>query len=120
MDRGLLANMVGETVQDLCTCELLTIDHDGTYKATLLGQAIVASSLSVEDGIFVHAEFQRALQSFVMDGEMHVFYLFTPIQPLGLGGINWPAFRTEMDRLDDSGLRALTLAGVKPFVVNRM
>jgi hypothetical protein len=52
----------------------------GVYEATLIGQAVVASSLAPEDGLFVHKELKRALEAFVLDGEMHAFYTFTPVQ----------------------------------------
>lgn len=115
-----LDSMVKETIEDLCTTGMINVDRTGTYEATLLGQATVISSLTPEDGSFVHNDFQRALRAFVMDGEMHIFYMFTPVQPLTLGDINWPIFRREMDGLDESGLRVLGFAGVNPALVNRM
>ncbi|KAL9116553.1 MAG: hypothetical protein Q9187_006922 [Circinaria calcarea] len=115
-----LDSMVEETIEDLCTTGMVNVDRTGTYEATLLGQATVISSLTPEDGSFVHSDFQRALRAFVMDGEMHIFYMFTPVQPLTLGDINWPIFRREMDGLDESGLRVLGFAGVNPALVNRM
>lgn len=120
MDRVLLNRMVETTIQELIDTSLITVDSTGSYEATLLGQAIVVSSLTPEDGIFVHEELQRALRAFVMDGEMHIFYMFTPVQSAGLGDINWPIFRREMDGLDESGLRVLKFVGVNPGFVNRM
>ena len=119
-DRGILRVMVEDTIQSLCAAELITINKEESYEATSLGQAAVASSLSPEDAVFIYHDFRRALQAFVMDGEMHVFYMFTPIQSSGLGDINWPIFRREMDGLDESGLRALKYVGVNPAMVNRM
>ncbi|KAI4203148.1 MAG: hypothetical protein LQ350_002024 [Teloschistes chrysophthalmus] len=55
-----------------------------------------------------------------MDGELHVFYMFTSVNIWGVGDINWRIFRDEMERLDESGMRALSFVGVKPAVVNRM
>ena len=112
--------MVEETIEDLRTTGMINVDAMGTYEATLLGQATVVSSLTPEDGSFVHRDFQRALRAFVMDGEMHIFYMFTPVQPLTLGDIKWPIFRREMEGLDESGLRVLGFAGVNPALVNRM
>ena len=107
MDRVVLNEMVETTIQELIDTHLVTVDNTGSYEATLLGQAIVVSSLTPEDGIFIHEELQRALRAFVMDGEMHIFYTFTPVQSAGLANINWPLFRREMDGLDESGLRVL-------------
>ncbi|MCJ1283739.1 hypothetical protein MMC26_003070 [Xylographa opegraphella] len=120
MDREALNDMVQTTIKDLLDSQLVLLDEDGTYRVTKLGQAIVASSLTPEDGIFVNAEFQRALKNFVLDGDMHVFYMFTPVHSTGLGDINWQMFRKEVDGLDKSGLRVLQFCGVDPGFVNRM
>ena len=120
MDREALNLMVQTTIKDLLDSQLVLLDENGTYRTTQLGQAIVASSLTPEDGIFVNGEFQRALKNFVLDGDMHVFYMFTPVHPTSLGDINWQIFRKEVDRLDESGLRALRFCGIDPGFVNRM
>ena len=108
------------TVDDLLASNLIRIDHTGTYEASPLSRAIVAASLTPDDGIFVHDEIQRALRAFVMDGEMHIFYMFTPVQATGLADINWPIFRAEMERLDESGLRVLHCVGLSPGFINDM
>ncbi|KAI0164766.1 P-loop containing nucleoside triphosphate hydrolase protein [Xylariaceae sp. FL1272] len=90
-----------------------------SYAPTQLGKAVVASSLDPEDGAFVNREMQRALRGFVMDGEMHVLYTFTPVHDMSVV-VNWQIFRSEMEALDDSGLRVMTFLGLKPTVVNRM
>ena len=119
---------------ELQKLEMVTLDQHDSYTATLLGQAIVASSLSPEDGLVVYQDFKKALEAFVLDGEMHVFYMFTPLQatqsiPIAPDGkpqpaikpdINWQRFRKEIDALDESGLRAMRYVGVSPALVNRM
>ena len=120
LDSKDLNDMVETTIDDLEGTKLITVDCDGAYEATLLGQAIVTSSLDPADGLFVHSELERALRAFVMDGEMHIFYMFTPVHQTGLGDVNWPIFRKEVDRLDESGLRVLQFCGISPGFVNRM
>lgn len=120
MDRDALNIMVNSTVDDLIASGLVSLTCTGSYEATLLSQAIIASSLAPEDGIFLHGELQRALQAFVMDGDMHIFYTFTPLQGFLAADINWPIFRREMEALDDSGLRVLRFVGVNPAFVNKM
>ncbi|MCJ1438761.1 hypothetical protein MMC27_008151 [Xylographa pallens] len=120
LDYEALDLMVKTTVDDLLKSQLILLEDDGTYRATQLGQAIVASSLTPEDGMFVHTEFQKALKAFVLDGEMHVFYMFTPVQCTRLGDIKWQIFRKEIENLDESGLRVLQFSDVKPGFVNRM
>lgn len=119
MDRASLDTMVSKTLEELIESGLVTVDAFGSYEATLLSQAIVASSLAPEDGIFLHDELRRALRAFVMDGEMHIFYTFTPLYSPQTD-INWPIFRREMESLDESGLRVLDFVGVNPGLVNRM
>jgi replicative superfamily II helicase len=119
-DRSTLDALMQSALGELVRSELIMLDEHGTYNATALGQAVVASALTPDDGLFVHAEFQKAMKAFVLDGEMHIFYMFTPIQPVGLGDINWPIFRREIEDLDDSDLRVLHFCGVNPAFVNRM
>lgn len=120
MDPHRLITLVASTIEDLTHSGLLRINGTGSYEATLISQAIVASSLSPEDGLFLHAELQRALQAFVMDGEMHIIYTFTPVQWSSGTHINWSVFRREMESLDESGLRVLNFVGISPGFVNRM
>ena len=120
MDRQLLDGLVQTTVEDLVASGMIVVDGTGSFIATPLSQAIVASSLTPEDGIFVHGELRRALCAFVMDGEMHIFYMFTPVQLSLPEDISWPIFRREMDGLDESGIRVLEFVGVNPGLVNRM
>lgn len=120
IDRSLLDTMVHNALGELLESGFIILDGEGTYGATLLGQAVVTSSLTPDDGLFVHAEFQRAMQAFVMDGEMHIFYMFTPVHSTGLGDINWQTFRKEIDSLDESGLRVLQFCGISPAFINRM
>lgn len=119
MDRALLDAMMSKTLEELTKSGLVTVDNFGSYEATLLSQATVASYLTPEDGIFLHGELRRALRAFVMDGEMHIFYTFTPLYS-SQTDINWPVFRREMESLDESGLRVLDFVGVNPGFVNRM
>jgi len=120
MDHQELEVMVESTIKQLLEIEAIRETDTGSYEATLLGQAIVLASLTPEDGIFIHEDLQRALRAFVMDGEMHIFYMFTPVQTSSLSEIVWPTFQKEMERLDDSGIRALQFVGVKPSFVNKM
>ncbi|EXJ70547.1 DNA polymerase theta subunit [Cladophialophora psammophila CBS 110553] len=95
-------------------------EYHGCLEPTKLGIAVVASGLGPEDGVFVYTELRRALESFVMDGDMHIFYLFTPVQSAGLADISWLTFRNQLEDLDASGMRAIRLVGVDPAFVNRL
>ncbi|CEJ54022.1 hypothetical protein PMG11_00348 [Penicillium brasilianum] len=120
MDRKLVYTIMNSALQELINEALIIFKEDESYEATLLGQAVVASAFSPEDGLFVYEELKRALQAFVMDGDMHIFYMFTPFQVAMNTPIDWPIFRDQLDRLDESGLRALQFVGVQPGFVNTM
>ncbi|KAJ5206666.1 hypothetical protein N7491_002719 [Penicillium cf. griseofulvum] len=120
LDKKIAYTIMKSALQELVDEDLLIFRDDESYEATPLGQAVVASAFSPEDGLFVHEELKRALQAFVMDGEMHIFYMFTPLQAAMNTPIDWQIFRDQLDRLDESGLRALQFVGVQPGFVNTM
>ncbi|POS71213.1 DNA polymerase theta subunit [Diaporthe helianthi] len=97
----------------------VSIGGFSNFEATQLGKAIVTSSLDPDDGVFIHNELKRALQAFVLDGEMHILYTLTPVQEMSVN-INWNTYANEMENLDESGLRVLNLVGLKPTEINRM
>jgi DNA polymerase theta len=117
---GSIQENVEASIADLQSMGFITVDDDDGFDATLLGKAIVASSLDPEDGIFIHSELKKALEAFVMDGDMHVLYNFTPVNDLGAVMVNWKAFWNEMQQLDNSGLRVMLFLGLKPTVVENM
>ncbi|KAI1096206.1 P-loop containing nucleoside triphosphate hydrolase protein [Rostrohypoxylon terebratum] len=123
-----IKSYVESSLQDLDSMGFIHSDEPGLYAPTQLGKAVVTSSLEPEDGSFIHREMQRALRAFVMDGEMQksysqgvvdILYTFTPVHDTSVT-INWRVFRSEMEGLDDSGLRVMTFLGLKPTQVNRM
>ncbi|KAK2628065.1 hypothetical protein QTJ16_002711 [Diplocarpon rosae] len=118
MDHEELGSMVRSTIKDLEDSQLL-LRKGSVYTASLLGQAIVASSLTPDDGIFVYRELRKALQAFVLDGEMHVLYAFTPVQSAQTN-INWQIFRKEVDGFDENDMRAMNFVGLKPNIINKM
>lgn len=118
-NRALLAQCVSSGLESLLQMKYVEKDTIDCYQATTLGKAIVASALDPDDGTFIHDELARALQAFVMDGDMHILYTFTPVQDNG-SSINWQIFRNEIEGLDDSGHRVLGLLGLKPAVINRL
>lgn len=118
-DINKIRGIVEASLTDLHVRGFITIGAFSNFEATQLGKAIVTSSLDPEDGVFIHKELKRALQAFVMDGELHILYTFTPVQEMSIN-INWKVFANEMESLDESGLRVLGLLGLKPTEINRM
>ncbi|EED16871.1 DNA-directed DNA polymerase theta, putative [Talaromyces stipitatus ATCC 10500] len=117
-----MEKLIDSSLQELIDTELIHLRDDGnnSYESTKLGAAIVASSFAPDDGVFVYEELKRALQAFVMDGEMHIFYMFTPLSVAMNTNIDWLIFRDQLDLLDESGIRALLFVGVQPGFVNNM
>jgi DNA polymerase theta len=119
LDHDELYSLVKSTLDGLLEKDLISVNSSATFEPTTLGQAIVASSLTPEDGVFIHRELKKAVQAFVMDGELHVLYTFTPVQSIQTE-INWQIFRKEIESLDESGIRVLGFVGIRPVFVNRM
>lgn len=124
-DHKVVLDMLDAAIVTLLKDKLIEVTPYDTYAPTALGNAIVASGLTPEDGLFVHADLRQALSSFVMDSEMHLFYLFTPIphqtpNSAMTSDISWPTFRNLLEQLDEPSLRALHLIGIKPSLVNRL
>lgn len=114
IQRGIFASL-----EELEQMGLIAKDALETYSPTRLGKAIVASAIDPDDGVFVHQEMTRALRAFVMDGEMHILYVFTPVNDFGIE-VNWQVFRNEMESLDESGLRVLEFLGIRPTSILRL
>jgi len=113
--------MVETAIEELMDQRLIQrAEFEHCLEPTKLGRAVVASGLSPEDGVFVHSELSHALESLVLDGDLHIFYLFTPVQTTGLSQISWLTFRNQLESLEESGLRAVRLIGIKPAFVNRL
>lgn len=106
-------------LQEIRDMGLATSEVAGNFAPTQLGRAIVASAMDPDDGVFVHKELSRALRAFVMDDDMHILYAFTPVQDFAVG-VDWQAFRNEMELLDESGLRVLSFVGIKPTAILRL
>lgn len=121
VDKATLKSMIAEVIQELRSSKLITATDDGQHETTDLGRATVLSGMSPENSTFAYTELQRAMQSFVLDGELHVFYMFTPISELSEdpdSAIDWPTYRSEIASLDESSLRVMTLVGVNPGFIN--
>ncbi|SPJ73476.1 related to DNA polymerase theta [Fusarium torulosum] len=118
-DAKFVDDCITSSLEEIESMGFVTRDSLSMYTATQLGRAIVAAAVDPDDGVFVHNELSRALQAFVMDGEMHVLYTFTPVQEFGVV-VNWQVFRNEMERLDESGLRVLRLLGIKPTTILKL
>lgn len=118
-DAKFVNECIASSLEEIEAMGFIARDSLNMFTATQLGKAIVASAIDPDDGVFVHKELSRALRAFVMDGEMHILYTFTPVQEFGIT-VNWQVFRNEMETLDESGLRVLSLLGIKPTTVLKL
>lgn len=119
-DHNYVLGILDSALKDLARDRLIH-KTASSYEPTQVGCAIVASALTPDDGLFVYAEMQRALSSFVMESEMHSLYLFTPIpSPSQPFEIQWPAFRDHVDMMSEPDLRAFGLIGISPMLINRL
>ncbi|KAF7559769.1 hypothetical protein G7046_g4365 [Stylonectria norvegica] len=118
-DAKFVDDSIKSSLEEIEAMGFITRDVFSNFNATQLGNAIVSSAIDPDDGVFVHKELSRALRAFVMDGEMHILYTFTPVQEFGLV-VNWQVFRNEMEGLDESGLRVLSLLGIKPTTILKL
>ncbi|KAF6526855.1 hypothetical protein HZS61_009899 [Fusarium oxysporum f. sp. conglutinans] len=114
----LKADVVNRRMDLLGELRSLNTGVDPVLEETVL-YGVAFHPIDPDDGVFVHNELGRALQAFVMDGEMHVLYTFTPVQEFGVM-VNWQVFRNEMEGLDESGLRVLRLLGIKPTTILKL
>ncbi|KAI9166973.1 Helicase POLQ-like protein [Paramyrothecium foliicola] len=114
-----IGKMITSSLEELLAMGLVNRDSFDNYEPTQLGKAVVASALDPDDGMFINQELSRTLKAFVMDGDMHILYTFTPIQDFG-ANVNWQIFRDEMQQLDDSGIRVLGFLGIKPTIVMKL
>lgn len=90
------------------------------YSITPLGKAIVASSLSLDEGLFLHFELERTLRSFNLDGELHIIYCFTPIFLTTQVDVKWDIFRDQIGEISGNDEKIMRHIGVEPALVNRM
>jgi hypothetical protein len=56
-----LAKMVESTLEDLEQTDLIKEDSNNILGATLVAEAVVASSLTPEDRLFIHLELRKVL-----------------------------------------------------------
>ncbi|XP_064629325.1 DNA polymerase theta-like [Lineus longissimus] len=84
------------------------------YFPTQLGSAILASSLSPDEGLKVFTDLQKARRNFVLDSELHILYQVTPIYVSDMwGDIDWYQYLVMWESLTPSMKRVAELVGVQ-------
>ncbi|XP_039699075.1 DNA polymerase theta isoform X2 [Pteropus medius] len=89
---------------------------DGTegkvYHPTHLGSATLSSSLSPTDTLDIFADLQRAMKGFVLENDLHIVYLVTPMFE-DWTTIDWYRFFCLWEKLPTSMKRVAELVGVE-------
>ncbi|XP_017792592.1 PREDICTED: DNA polymerase theta [Habropoda laboriosa] len=84
------------------------------WVATAFGKACLAASIPPRDGLFLLEELQKARRCFVLDTELHVVYLVTPLNSGNqIGAIDWMTFLELWKLLSESERRVGQLVGVE-------
>nr|XP_027791903.1 DNA polymerase theta isoform X3 [Marmota flaviventris] len=94
----------------------ITEDSDGTegkvYRPTHLGSATLSSSLSPTDTLDIFADLQRAMKGFVLENDLHIVYLVTPMFEDWIT-IDWYRFFCLWEKLPTSMKRVAELVGIE-------
>lgn len=102
-------------VEWLMDNEFISIQKDGQeerYCPTQLGAATLSSSLSPPESLAVFADLQRAMKGFVLENDLHVLYLITPLYAEWTT-IDWYQFFCLWEQLSSSMKRVAELVGVQ-------
>ncbi|KAM4700701.1 DNA polymerase theta [Discoglossus pictus] len=91
-------------------------DRDGTkvdvYRPTKLGAATLSSSLSPSEALGIFADLQRAMKGFVLENDLHILYLVTPVKEEWTT-IDWYQFFCLWEKLPVSMKRVAELVGIE-------
>ncbi|XP_053561115.1 DNA polymerase theta [Bombina bombina] len=95
---------------------ILEEDRDGTkvevYRPTKLGSATLSSSLSPCEALGIFADLQRAMKGFVLENDLHILYLVTPVYEEWTT-IDWYQFFCLWEKLPVSMKRVAELVGIE-------
>ncbi|XP_067402091.1 DNA polymerase theta [Emydura macquarii macquarii] len=82
------------------------------YRPTHLGSATLSSSLSPTEALGIFADLQRAMKGFVLENDLHILYLVTPVYEEWTT-IDWYQFFCLWEKLPASMKRVAELVGIE-------
>uniref|UniRef100_A0A8C0IZ66 DNA polymerase theta n=1 Tax=Chelonoidis abingdonii TaxID=106734 RepID=A0A8C0IZ66_CHEAB len=82
------------------------------YRPTHLGTATLSSSLSPTEALGIFADLQRAMKGFVLENDLHILYLVTPVYEEWTT-IDWYQFFCLWEKLPSSMQRVAELVGIE-------
>ncbi|KAL6260260.1 hypothetical protein P5V15_007793 [Pogonomyrmex californicus] len=93
---------------------LQTTERESRWIATPLGKACLAASVPPREGLFLFEELQKARKCFVLDTELHIIYLVTPLSSgCQIGTVDWMTFHEMWNTMSESERRVGKLVGVE-------
>ncbi|GFR73382.1 DNA polymerase theta-like, partial [Elysia marginata] len=121
--------LIDSCIQFLQDNEFVTVqkskNDDGVevshFHPTLLGSAILASSLSPDEGLAVFAELQKARRAFVLDTDLHIIYLVTPMyaSDMSSSSLDWCHYYALWEALTPADRRVAEMVGVSEAFIAR-
>lgn len=90
----------------------------GLYAGTLLGHAVVGSGMRPAEGLLMHRTIAQARKSFVMNDDLHMIFVITP---LGHGVVvwDWNCFERIFADLPEAARLAAENIGVEHSILHR-
>ncbi|XP_056408573.1 DNA polymerase theta, partial [Hyla sarda] len=96
--------------------QVMEEERDGekaeVYRPTKLGSATLSSSLSPSEALGIFADLQRAMKGFVLENDLHILYLVTPVYE-EWATIDWYQFFCLWEKLSLSMKRVAELVGIE-------
>ncbi|XP_060940746.1 DNA polymerase theta [Limanda limanda] len=114
-DEGTNKGAIEACVEWLMDNEFISIQKEGDeerYCPTQLGGATLSSSLSPPEALGIFADLQRAMKGFVLENDLHILYLITPLYAEWTT-IDWYQFFRLWEQLSSSMKRVAELVGVQ-------
>ncbi|KAM7419182.1 hypothetical protein PAMA_016346 [Pampus argenteus] len=108
-------------VEWLIENEFISIQKDvqeERYCPTQLGSATLSSSLSPPEALGIFADLQRAMKGFVLENDLHILYLITPLYAEWTT-IDWYQFFCLWEQMSSSMKRVAELVGVQESYLAR-
>ncbi|XP_055014299.1 LOW QUALITY PROTEIN: DNA polymerase theta [Boleophthalmus pectinirostris] len=87
-------------------------EEEERYCPTQLGAATLSSSLSPPEALGIFADLQRAMKGFVLENDLHILYLITPLYAEWTT-IDWYQFFCLWEQLSSSMKRVAELVGIQ-------
>ncbi|VDK18653.1 unnamed protein product [Anisakis simplex] len=121
------ASELSDDVEWLLSKRLIASQQDDSEKeilrATQLGRAVLASSLPPDIALLVYGDLERASHALILDNELHLLYLVTPLnnEAIWAGYLDWFHYHTIWSRLPPRLQRVGQMIGISErFIMERM